>query len=223
MSERTFNGDWIQTYTGRKFWPLSPRGNDVDIMDIAHALAMKCRFTGHCRSFYSVAQHSVLVSYVVAQMGGSAEAQLYGLLHDAAEAYLPDIAQPIKGAFAIWAPVTLEGDRSWLKFKEVESLIIGAVYNAIGLPAPGVEAFEVVKRADVVMLMTEARDLMGEPPEAWQIEPEFMAEQVDPLPSELAKSRFLSRFSTLRRAMTGGVGTAGHEHHRATEGAAKPS
>lgn len=61
-------GDWIQTFTGRRFWPLDPRPEDVCIEDIAHALSLKCRFGGHCTRFYSVAEHSVHVSnYVPAE------------------------------------------------------------------------------------------------------------------------------------------------------------
>ena len=63
-------GDWIQVYTGGQFWPLDPRPEEIHIEDIAHALALTCRFTGHCREFYSVAQHSLLVSYYVADQGG---------------------------------------------------------------------------------------------------------------------------------------------------------
>ena len=54
--------DWIQTYSGKKFYPLDPRPEDIDIRDIAHALSLNCRFNGHCRCFYSVAEHSVGVS-----------------------------------------------------------------------------------------------------------------------------------------------------------------
>lgn len=82
--------DWICTYTGKKFFPLEPWASDVNILDIAHALSNTCRFTGHVRDFYSVAQHSVVVSMLCP------ENPMYGLLHDASEAYLCDVATPVK-------------------------------------------------------------------------------------------------------------------------------
>lgn len=75
MTERI--GDWIQTFTGRQFWPLDPQPDHIDIADIAHALAHDCRFGGHCRRFYSVAEHSVLLSRAVAP-----EFRLAALMHD---------------------------------------------------------------------------------------------------------------------------------------------
>ncbi len=93
------NDGWIQTFTGRRFWPLGARAGDVDVRDIAHALALKCRFNGHCRVFYSVAEHSVRVSRVM-EVGGRKMA-MWGLMHDAAEAYLADLGGPIKKAFHV--------------------------------------------------------------------------------------------------------------------------
>ncbi len=55
MQTSNRKGEWIQTYTGKQFWPLDPRPEDIDIEDIAHALALTCRFNGHCDYFYSVA------------------------------------------------------------------------------------------------------------------------------------------------------------------------
>src|ERR1051326_5301684 len=81
----------IMTFSGRWINPLNPRPEDIDIVDIAHALSNQCRFTGHTRFFYSVAQHSCLVSDECANPH-----KLGGLLHDASEAYLSDIARPIK-------------------------------------------------------------------------------------------------------------------------------
>lgn len=82
---------WIQTFTGRAFWPLDPRVDDIDILDIAHALSMLCRYGGHTRRFYSVAEHCVLMSRYV-----EPENALWALLHDATEAYMVDVPRPIK-------------------------------------------------------------------------------------------------------------------------------
>ncbi len=84
-------GNWLQTYTGHAYYPLDPRPEDIDIHDIAHALSNTCRYGGHCSTFISVAQHSYLVSKLVPK-----GMELWGLLHDASEAYLVDIPHPIK-------------------------------------------------------------------------------------------------------------------------------
>src|ERR1700722_9509595 len=89
--------DYITTYTGKIFRPLHPDAVDICIEDIAHALSMQCRFTGHSREFYSVGDHCLWVSDVAAELGRPEDA-LWGLLHDASEAYLHDIASPIKRA-----------------------------------------------------------------------------------------------------------------------------
>jgi hypothetical protein len=81
----------IQTYTGRPFYPLEPREQDVDIFDIAHSLSMLCRYNGAVRKFYSVAEHCVLLSHAV-----DPENAQWALLHDAAEAYIGDMAWPLK-------------------------------------------------------------------------------------------------------------------------------
>ena len=82
---------YFWTYAGKCVHPLDPHPDEIDIEDIAHALAHVCRFLGHTDRFYSVAQHSVLVS----QQVPAADA-LWGLLHDASEAYICDLAAPIK-------------------------------------------------------------------------------------------------------------------------------
>jgi hypothetical protein len=89
-------GDWIETYTGKHFYPFDPRIEEVDIIDIAHALSNICRYNGHCRYHYSVAQHSIYIARELMKMGAAIETVLAGLLHDAAEAYFGDIPRPIK-------------------------------------------------------------------------------------------------------------------------------
>lgn len=81
----------ISTVSGRFFDILKPEEYEYDIEEIAHALSNLCRYTGHTNRFYSVAEHSVLVSRIV-PVGLS----LVGLLHDASEAYLGDVSSPLK-------------------------------------------------------------------------------------------------------------------------------
>jgi hypothetical protein len=87
-------GNWMMTFTGGTFYPYDMRDEDFRVEDIAHALSMLCRYGGHCREFYSVAEHSVHVSRIVPP-----EDALAGLMHDATEAYLVDMPRPIKAGF----------------------------------------------------------------------------------------------------------------------------
>lgn len=150
MSDRRGDSGWIQTYSGGRFWPLEPLAKDVRIGDIAHALAMQCRFTGHCREFYSVAQHSVLVSELCPP-----ELRLWGLLHDAAEAYLADVARPVKHL------PEMRG------YRAAEARIMNAIAEAFGLELPIPAA---VKKADTIALGAEALAFMSPlaEPRAWE-------------------------------------------------------
>ena len=85
------NGTWIQTSSGGKFYYDSDDTDCINIEDIAHALSNPCRFGGHSGRFYSVAQHSVVVAYLVEK-----ELMLTALLHDASEAYVVDVPRPLK-------------------------------------------------------------------------------------------------------------------------------
>lgn len=190
--------DWIQTFTGRKVHPLELEPGDVCIEDIAHALSLKCRFTGHCREFYSVADHSLRVAATLSTRPRMT--QLRGLLHDAAEAYLPDVARPIKRElyFSHYASHYADvcGDAKYRpSFGEVEARVLGVIDSAFGLdlnqPSPSVVA------ADLMLLATEARDLMGEPPEPWAIDSPVLPERIVPLPPQEAERQFLARFAQL--------------------------
>lgn len=111
-------GDFMQTATGRKFWPLSPRADEVFIEDIAHSLALQCRYAGHCLRFYSVAEHSVLIARHLAAKCAP-EVALWGLLHDASEAYLVDVPRPVKPYLA--------------GYKEAEARVMAVVAERFGL------------------------------------------------------------------------------------------
>lgn len=168
---------WIQTFSGRAFEPMDPSIDQIDIEDIAHALAMVCRFNGHCRRFYSVAEHSVWVSRCVPEQDA-----LWGLLHDAAEAYVSDVARPIKPFIG--------------GFKEIETGIQQTVCRKYGLANRMPTS---VADADVRMLATERLQLMNAAPRAW---PEVAG--VEPYDLRLAcwepgqaKTAFLERFAAL--------------------------
>ena len=200
MSDR--DDAWILTFTGRKFWPLDPRAEDVCIEDIAHALSLKCRFTGHCREFYSVAQHSVLVSHYVADRGGDAALQLAALLHDAGEAYLPDVARPIKSRIdVLQIRKGQPGITGTIPFRAAEDDLMSVIEFALGLES-AVSRHRMIKEADVALLLSERRDLM--PPEEHCWAKALGAEHVPlwlntilPWSPRHAEERFLAKFRQL--------------------------
>ena len=87
---------YITTVTGKHFYPLNPNPQDIDIVDIAHALSLICRANGHFKYFYSVAQHCIACAEEAVERGCSVEVILGCLLHDASEAYLCDVTRPVK-------------------------------------------------------------------------------------------------------------------------------
>jgi len=165
----------ILTYSGQYFDFMEP--GTVEIETIAHALAHICRFTGHVRDFYSVAQHSVLVSYLV-----SPENALAALLHDAAEALIGDVAAPLKQLLPDYAAI--------------EARVDAALLTSFGLPTTLPDE---VKRADLIMLATERRDLMPDHPSKWDcldgIDP--MLATIKPMGPKSAKIWFLQRYYEL--------------------------
>jgi hypothetical protein len=90
------NKDWIQTFTGKKFYPTTPTLDSLDIRDQAHALSMCCRYAGHVKVFYSVAEHASRLVLEARQRGYSELIQKWALIHDNSEAYLGDVTRPLK-------------------------------------------------------------------------------------------------------------------------------
>ena len=115
--------DFIETYCGRAFFPLMPRAADVAIVDIAHALAHQCRYSGHTEFFYSTAQHCCLLAdFVERRMDGSPLDCLQILLHDCGEAYLVDVPRPVKQfmpEFRRWDYAITMCVRSWAGLADV--------------------------------------------------------------------------------------------------------
>lgn len=139
-------GNWCETYTGQKFWTLDPSPYEITIVDIAHALSHICRYGGHSKHFYSVAQHSIIVSQQIKKDGYNYLAQLYGLMHDAAEAYICDLPRPIK--------ICLE------QYSKFEKAIQKAVYEKIGIRAPDHFQQQIIDRIDKLVMYNEAIELM---------------------------------------------------------------
>ena len=140
-------GSWMQTFTGRQFFPLAPRADEVDPVDIAHALSMICRYGGHTTRFYSVAEHCVLMSHAVPK-----EHALAALLHDATEAYVGDMVRPLKHHMGA--------------YRAIEHGVMFAI--AVRFNLPSVEMPGSVKDADNRILLDERAALLTEPPVAWQ-------------------------------------------------------
>lgn len=168
---------WIQTYTGKKVYPFEPERSEFFIEDIAHALSCACRFAGHSKRFYSVAQHSVHVAQAVDPAN-----QGRALLHDAAEAYLCDLPKPIKRALG--------------NYRVLETRVMAAIFEQFGV---SFVALAEVKNADDRVFMTEVRDLMGGP--LWDhLRTGFLRPydfRIEPVSQEKAEAMFLGMFCSL--------------------------
>jgi len=156
---------FTQTRSGNAFYPFNPFRSEFSIEDIAEPLAKLPRFNGHTDGvFYSVAEHSVHVSRLVKRKGGDARAQLIALLHDAHEAFIGDIPAPLKKCMYFGDPK----DDEILGASELCARIQRAIQSDL---VPGLldgietkEERELWQHADRVALVTEARDLLGNPP-----------------------------------------------------------
>lgn len=172
-------GGLIATYTGRAFPIEDPHPADVRLDDIASALANLCRFGGHPKRFYSVAEHSVLVSRHV-----PARVALWGLLHDASEAYLGDVVRPLKRAAALTG------------YREIERRVQLAICKAMDLPPAEPETVTIVDKR--ISDWDEWDALMTMPPFWPRAAGGPVGATIEGWPPERAKAEFLARYAQLR-------------------------
>jgi uncharacterized protein len=163
---------WIQTVSGVAFDLLAPRVEMVRVADIAHALARINRFSGHTLGEpYSVAHHSMLVADLLASWGAPVAVVREGLLHDAPEAYYGDTVSPVAAAMRLLGEPEAEPFRT-APLARLHERVDAVVRAALSLPE---HETAIVKRADLVALAIERRDLMAPCERDWCL-PEYAPE-----------------------------------------------
>jgi hypothetical protein len=141
MSANNNGKAYIITYTGKQFFLLKAKPEDIDVLDIAHALAMQCRWTGHSRFHYSIAQHAYYCSYI-----GPENEAFERLNHDDSEAYMGDMNRPLK-----------HYTEAGVAYRHQEAKLERTIKEAFGIqpiesPSVGI--------ADEIMLYAEKRQLL---------------------------------------------------------------
>jgi len=168
---------WMRTFTGLQFDFLNIKACQIHILDIAHSLANQCRFTGHIKEFYSVAEHSLIVSHLVPE-----EFALAGLLHDASEAYLADINKPAKSLLP--------------QYYELEKKVQAAIAKRYDFK----HGTDEVQYADNTALIAEAKHLLEEKDfSGWgeiEYDETFVYKSI-PLTPRQAEQKFMLRFLKL--------------------------
>ncbi len=159
---------------GGRFYFDKIMENEVKIEDIASALSKMCRFGGHCPEFYSVAQHSVIVSHLVPK-----EHALAALLHDATEAYVQDMVRPLK--------------RLLPEYQRVEEMVKQLIEKTFDVQT----CHPAIKKADNQALYAEAVSFFGSA-EGWGLDEYANTRKIDAVESPLAWEMFLHRFYELR-------------------------
>lgn len=169
------NGRGYNQYTisGTPFFPADPRPEEIHLEDIAHALAMQCRFNGHTREFYSVAQHSCLFAEILIETDQDMARE--ALMHDAAEAYIGDLVRPVKAACP-----------DWQKIDEHLDVVIRARFGLLPYMP------DLIREMDLRMAVTERRDVLKPAPAIdWGVVPEPFDFKIIPVSPLEAKSQFL--------------------------------
>lgn len=197
---------YIATYTGRKF-KYDSDTPDVSIIDIAHHLALVNRFSGASRFPYSVAQHSCLVTRLVARAGGDVTTQLQALVHDAHEAYMSDIPTPYQAWVASMQP------EDWVEVIEHSKYLLDErIYAALNIPPPNHEQRKMIKEADQTAFVIEASQVFVTKPDwisDWAKMRGVNMQTIGEIVSELhwrdAKAEFTAAYGDLRAKYLAGT------------------
>jgi 5'-deoxynucleotidase YfbR-like HD superfamily hydrolase len=179
--------EWIQTFSGKKLPLLFCQPEDIRLEDIAHSLSLQCRFTGHSKVHYSVAQHSLYVSDCCPP-----RLQAWGLLHDAHEMVTGDINRPMKRLLA-----RLLGPPFTILLNQIETSVELALKLRFGLQRLADEDREIIRQEDDFILATERRDVMAPSDLEWENLPEPWEKTIEPLDWRVVKSIFLDRAGEL--------------------------
>jgi hypothetical protein len=127
--------------------PIEP--SDIWLADIAYGLSNIARFSGQSK-FFTVAAHSIMVSEWIERNGGTPQEALWGLLHDASEAYINDLVLPVK----VHCP----------EYYKIESNFMKAICKRFKLPQ---KQPDIVTTADYAVLVDEKKNLFGRGSYPW--------------------------------------------------------
>lgn len=187
---------FIETYTGRAFWPLNPTVDALSVIDIAHALSNQCRYSGHVQFFYSVAQHCCLLATWIVNQGGSALDALQILMHDAPEAYLVDIPRPVKQympQYRIWDHAINDVIREWMGWSDLP------------MPARQDELDSRIIVDERAQLMDKARR------NDWGHKLEPLGVEINPMTPAEAEKQFLMQYAAYSKEVYGSYQYINHE------------
>jgi uncharacterized protein len=174
--------DCIETSSGIFINVMQPSVNDITIEDMAHSLANNCRYAGHCKRFFSIAEHSVNVSYILQNyFHTSREIAFCGLLHDASEGYLVDIPTPLK--------------RKLFDYQEIEERMMNVIFERFRVPYTFGTMPDRVHQADVLALRIEAYNLLPSQGYGWNV---FANNDIPLLPKQYAPHKHLLSFFGFR-------------------------
>ena len=170
---------YIRTYTGKKFYPMAPEAEAIEIRDIAHALSLVCRGNGHVNRFFSVAQHCINCALEAEARGMSQRVIIACLIHDASEAYMSDVPRPFKQFLG--------------EYLKQEEKLLEVVYEKFLGSLLTEEEQEQIKAIDDELLYFDLRELLDEPQD--KPEPDIHIDiNYDFVPFEEVEQRYLELY-----------------------------